>query len=465
MTSDKRKFDNFKSFPGKINEDTDTYEFPTLFTTDKFGNQRRWTVFVRLIKKSSKGSFKKVNWDLANEITIPIKSKYLDKDKTIPDGTIAEVWTESGIISDNNEITRSAPTYPAPTNIGQINYRDHFKQALVLARGKYLKKIDEGGAPANEYGKKLTKHAKYFPMLAKIYEDYVQKHKLKWPVFVQPKLDGVRCISYLNMHGKNIKSADISNVIMYTRKKKEYPNNKLNDNIRRELLPILVKNYVNGESVYLDGELYCHGMKLQDINHYVRKGDIDEPDDIIRYWIYDLFYPSQKIKFEDRATTLVSLSTHTHNLQHICFVETLQIKNQQELDAQYQTYITDGYEGMMIRPSDGLYATSAKGSAGLRSKNLLKRKEVFTDEYEVVDWTQGTAGKEIGAIIWVCQTPKGIRFNVTPNMSYPERYEIYKECKKSFTDTYANRMLTVEFRGKSTDDVPQHAKGIDFRDL
>jgi ATP-dependent DNA ligase len=146
------------------------------------------------------------------------------------------------------------------------------------------------------------------------------------------------------------------------------------------------------------------------------------------------------------------------------YTETLLIKNKKDLDDQYAKYIKNNYEGMMIRNRDGVYATSAKGSTGLRSKDLLKRKEVFSDEYEVVDWTQGSSGKEIGAIIWICQTKEGKRFNVTPNMDYQERYKIYKECQKNFANKYANRLLTIEYRGLTDDNKPQHAKGIDFRD-
>jgi ATP-dependent DNA ligase len=167
------------------------------------------------------------------------------------------------------------------------------------------------------------------------------------------------------------------------------------------------------------------------------------------------------MNFKERAKILNKIIPKSYVLQK---TETLEIKNQKELDKQYDKYIKDDYEGMMIRSSDGFYATSAKGSIGLRSKDLLKRKEVFSEEFEIVGWTQGTSGKEIGAIIWICQTKEGKWFNVTPNLDYEERYNIYNECKKKFEDKYSNRMLTIEYRGLSNDKIPQHAKCISFRD-
>ena len=495
MASDKRKFVNFKSFQGKINSDTDYYEFPKLFTENKSGNRREWAIYVRLIKKASKKSFRKVNWNLTQEDQVPIKPIYLNDEERIPEGLIAEVWTETGIVG--GELTRSAPTYPVEKNVGRANYRDSFKQALILARGKYLKKTDEGGtseearkarssrspsAVRSARSASATRSAsskspsgraaigdKYFPMLAKRYDEYIKKHKLDWPIYVQPKLDGMRCLAYLRTN----KNPSVDDVIIYTRKKKDYPHNEFNDAIRKELLPVLRDLYgkgsAAGESIYIDGELYNHYVKLQNINHYVRTEDLKEEvaaDKQIQYWIYDAFYPSAaktmafeaRVKLLDQIGKLVSKSAILH------ITETRLVKTEKELNVQYAKYIKDDYEGMMIRNRAGIYATSAKGATGLRSKDLLKKKEVFSDEYEVVGWTQGAAGKEIGAIIWICQTEAGKRFNVTPNMDYEERYRIYRECQKDFAGKYANRMLTVEYRGLSEDKVPQHAKGISFRD-
>jgi len=488
MSSDKRKFADYKSFPGRIHENT--YEFPTLFTTDKSGKCKVWTIYVRLIKKSSKKSFKNINWDLTSENQVPIKAEYLNDDCFVPNGIISEIWTEYGL-SGEDKITRSAPTYPNPKHTGTsgkpkpANYRDYFKQALVSARGIYLKKIDAGGVPESEYGKKsLVTNTKYFPMLAKKEKEYVRIHKLKWPLYVQPKLDGLRNLVYLTKSNK----PDISNVIMYTRRKKDYSYNDYNNNIRKELLPILVEyfgKYKENESIYLDGEIYNHNMKLQEINHYARMSATDKSSETnsaetsadeanadktnadeakIQYWIYDVFYPSQKLTFKERAAILDELNKKLSKAKYVKITETLLIKNSADLDEQYKKYIENNYEGMMIRSADGIYATSSKNS-NLRSSDLLKRKEVFTDEYEVVGWTQGTAGKEVGAIIWICQTPDGKRFNVTPNYDFSERYRIYKECQKHFDDKYANRLLTVEYRSKSEDGIPQHAKGIMFRDV
>lgn len=462
MSSSKRNFDDFTKFPGEIDETKSTYVFPTLLTKDKSNKTRFWTVHVRLIKKSSCKHFKTNGWNLLEEIQVPVVESYLTSE--LPKGTIAEMWTETQI--ENGALSRSAPTYPKDTNVGKSNHRDSFKQGLVLARTKYLKKQNDGGKIASEFGSTVKQsNVMYFPMLANNIKNF--KKTLEFPVFVQPKLDGTRCIVYLNAKATSAKATS-ANVIMYTRHKNEYPHNTSNDAIRKSVLDCLVElygKYESDESVYLDGELYNHNLKLQDINHYVRKGDLGNAESLIQYWIYDAFYPSQKQTFRERTNTLNEVARLIPQTKSaIVMTETLEVQDQKELDAQYKHYIKNGYEGMMIRNPNGMYKSGIQ-NVGLRTDFLLKRKEVFTDEYEVVDYTDGKAGKEIGAVIWVCQNKSKKRFNVTPNMKFVDRYKIYKECQKSFSNKYANRMLIVEYRGKSDDDIPQHAKGIAFRDV
>lgn len=105
-----------------------------------------------------------------------------------------------------------------------------------------------------------------------------------------------------------------------------------------------------------------------------------------------------------------------------------------------------------------------KKSEQLRSKELLKRKELFDGEFEVVGYTQGSKGKEVGAIVWICAIGEKT-FNVVPNITHAERYKIFKECEAKFDKKYKNRMITVEYRGVSNDGVPMQGKAIAFRDF
>ena len=69
------------------------------------------------------------------------------------------------------------------------------------------------------------------------------------------------------------------------------------------------------------------------------------------------------------------------------------------------------------------------------------------------------------ALVWICQTADKKPFKVVPNLTYEERYKLYKECETDFKIKYMNRLLSVEYRNLSIDQVPQHAKAIYFRDV
>jgi ATP-dependent DNA ligase len=483
MSSDKRDFTNFKDFPGEINLSTNNYEFPTLYVSSSTGKIRQWSIYIRLIKKSSKKAnlTKEQNWNLLEEDQVNIKSNYLNDNGNFPEGLLAQVWTESGQI--DGKISRCAPTYTDIKNKGKKNERHVFHQALVLARGKYLKKLQEGSLPIKEF-KELnsnndktkktvlsSKNIMYFPMLAKNFSDF--ENKINYPIYIQPKLDGLRCIIYLNPGKKDINNTNYTDVIMYTRQKKEYPHNSSNDNIRRALYPILHANYDvdEQESLYLDGEIYKHGKSLQDINSESRTSDIKykKSKGTDEYHLYDMFFPSYTDEpFSERIEFLKDLY---HNLTqnekiYIKLVPTHLVKTRKMNDEIYKKYISKGYEGIMIRNIGGPYAKSAiNKSSSIRSKNLLKRKEIFEEEFEIVGFTEGSMGKDVGAVIWICSTADGKTFHVTPNMSYDERYKIYKDCKKNFINKYQGRMLKVEFRGVSDDNKPQQAKGLIIRDI
>ena len=98
------------------------------------------------------------------------------------------------------------------------------------------------------------------PMLAKtfdieLYNSTKKAYKIPFPAYIQRKLDGIRCISYL----KN------DEVILESRTGSKFENfDILKDNLKQifELL---------GENVYLDGELYTKKIPFEDISGSVRK--------------------------------------------------------------------------------------------------------------------------------------------------------------------------------------------------
>jgi ATP-dependent DNA ligase len=475
MSADKRKMEDYKEFDGQINENTFNYEFPTLYVLSDKNQLRKWNIYVRLIKTSSKKPVKTKtqNWNLLLEDQVPIKKEYLENTFKLPDGLVAQIWTESGII--DMKISRYPPTYTTIKNKGKKNERSSFQQALITARGKYLKKKQEGfntnipnklenNGTKSKNKQNIITDKKYFPMLAKNYKDV---KIIEYPVYVQPKLDGLRCLVYLYKNPD--KHPSYKDIVLYTRQKKEYPENNITIEIKKSVFELLKNNYdkLNNESLYLDGELYKHGVSLQNLNSFTRNSDL-ESKETGEYHIYDIFYPSYTDEPFSYRTEFLKTQYNKYVSKDfkkvVKLVPTHYVKTKKESDNLYKCYLDKNYEGTMIRIPGGKYCKSnIKKSSSLRSKNLLKRKEVYDGEFEVINFTQGSKGKDIGACIWICITKDNLQFNVVPNLSYKERYDLYKDCLKNFVDKYKNRMLTIEYRSLTDDGIPSHARGILFR--
>jgi ATP-dependent DNA ligase len=490
----KRNFTNFDEFPGEV-VSSGIYEFPKLYSRDGNNRLRHWQIFVRLIKSGKDGSSKDgkdgsgkdnnsedcdskncINWEILKSDQVKIKKSYFKSD-SLPDEVIVQVWTETGL--SEGKTTRSIPSYFDKIAFeGQKNQRNPFQQALIHARSLYLKKEEKGGTK-NASGNKKTKNDMLFPMLATKDIKYIN-----YPAFAQPKLDGVRCIAFLkkpNAKASAGSSADaIASVCMYSRQKKEflaYPD------IKKVLYDYLNDLYsmasgdaknpmscIDGESIYLDGEIYKHGKKLQDISGESRNENSKSDNE---YHIYDCFYPSELDNtYESRKEQLDEIfniareNKDTEFLKKIKEVPTEIVKNSKEVSDLFKKYRKNKYEGVILRNIDGEYlADRNKTGTFLRSKDLVKVKEILTDEYEIVGFKDGDNGIDKGAIIWICKTADGHEFYATPKgITNKERKKLYEDCEENFDKKYKGKLMTIEYADLSKLGVPQQAKALIIRD-
>ena len=456
MASVRQNYDTFHDYPGSINEGTGEYEFPTLWYKDSRNNYRQWNIYIRLIKKKDYTYPNAIDWNVLKANQVKIKNNYFDMEVKISSSIIAEIWTESGI--DTGKITRNIPTYVTePIYKDQINERNVFQQALSQAAGLWQKQVDKGRTQTREVAA-TADNVMYFPQLAKSFKDG-EKH-IVYPAYIQPKLDGVRCIIYLKTKNSS------NSVIAYSRAKKIYPSaNDISEVLYKYLNELYDSN--TNQSIYLDGELYKHGKTLQQISgdsRNITKSNKNE------YHIYDCFYPKNlDLTFENREIIIRKLfDKMTEDEKKIIkYVPTITVANINTANQEYKKFIDMGYEGAMLRNKSGKYlADPNKTGTFLRSNDLVKMKPTFTDEFECIGFTEGKNGKDKGAIIWICVTESGFNFNVTPkDINYEERYKLFKECKKYFEEKYIHRQMTIEYQDLSDNGVPLRAKSLGFRDI
>ena len=217
------------------------------------------------------------------------------------------------------------------------------------------------------------------------------------PVFIQPKLDGVRCL--IQYEGGGICKA-------YSRTGKEWKNI---DHILMQLTEFFVKH----PHVILDGELYNHAFKddFESIISMVRKTKPTAEDRVIsaknvQFHCYDIV--DEKLPFKQRIdfinNSLMLLG------DSIYIVETRLTPDEHDAKLTHGINKANGYEGSIVRTNDS-YACK-------RSHNLRKFKDFSDAEATIVGYLDGK-GKRTGTLgKFIMMDDNGVEFGCPPGKGY-----------------------------------------------
>lgn len=352
------------------------------------------------------------------------------------------IQTLNGIV--NGKMVKHEQIINEGKNKHKKNETSIKEQALLEAQRKHLQKIKQGYAPKNDLlSNESTVTPKILkPMLATEYKS----NKIQFPVFVQPKLDGVRCMIHRNNN----------EIIFQSRMNTIYePLNHLLEDINHffsNMCPSFAKDII------LDGELYCHGMPFEKITGIVRRSKNEHPDKhMIQYHIYDCFYHNDKneIPYSDRYMILKSVFD-AHPFKNLILVETKLTKDEKELEHYHKIYTTMEipYEGIMIRSCQGPYKQQS------RSKDLQKYKKFLDEEFEIIGHHEGK-GSHKDTPIFECrlQDDPSKTFHVMLQGTISYR----KNMMKNIT-SYYGKFLTVKYQEKSVNGIPRFPVGIEIRD-
>ena len=333
----------------------------------------------------------------------------------------ADICTRYGQIGGKMQDARTTAT---PKNVGRANATTAEEQAILEAKAKHKKRLDGKYSLTIEDAKKEV----FLPMLAGDFEK--RKDKVTYPVDVQPKLDGVRCIAYWD--GDNVK--------LMSRGGKFW---ECCQHIIDELEQVLPKGTV------LDGELYIHGSTFQEITKLVKKQRPESVD--VEFHIYDIPKVNNEDAGEWKDRRLLLENLHLHISNHLIITPTETADNEQEVYQLQSKYLEEGYEGAIVREADGEYRF------GYRSRSLLKVKNFTDEEYKIVGYTTGV-GRFEGSVVWICETWNGEEFKVVPQGTMEERQEAYQNADEKIGD-----MLKVKFFELTDDGIPRFPVGLGIR--
>lgn len=243
--------------------------------------------------------------------------------------------------------------------------------------------------------------------------------------FVQPKLDGHRCL-ITNHDGA---------IVAYSRKGK----------------PITTINHILQDLTWIpegwtiDGELYIHGVKLQTISSLIKREQPRSQE--LRYHWYD--YMSHK-PFESRIAAMWQV-VDQFNMKSVDLVETTPVADMHSVFTLFRKYRAAGYEGAMLRH------TLAGYESGTRSYQLLKVKERHDCEVEVQSAVPARDGSAVLRVKYVGEAGatlprQGVEFDILAPGTVPEKQEVLVNFRQ-----YHKRKLQIEYAMLTDDGIPFHA--------
>lgn len=303
------------------------------------------------------------------------------------------------------------------------------KKIITKANALFKKKKEEGFFEEEKNSKKekkiQTKQHVIRPMGAHKLDDFHQR--LHYPVCVQRKLDGYRCLAH---YQKNIKSIEL-----LSRNMKPFSHLP---HIRKELEKI---KELKEKNLYLDGELYSHDLKLHNIGSIVRKQYVNQENiermKEVSYYIFDIFdVDNMNVTFKERYEYLKKNIFDKYDFQYIKFVKCEEAKNYEEVLKENDLYLSEGYEGVIVRNWDGLYQWNKK------SYDVLRTKEFKKGVFKIVEAKAGEGGQS-GAIVFSveCLKDSKLKFWVMPVGTIEERKKMMKKYKKNPKDFIGKEVL------------------------
>ena len=262
------------------------------------------------------------------------------------------------------------------------------------------------------------------PMLAYPVSDKPINYEDK--VFMQPKLDGVRCV--IQYDGE---------VKAYSRTGKEWKNI---EHILFNLKPWFILN----PNVILDGELYNHDLRddFETIISLVRRqkpDDIDmlESADLVQFHCYDIIDETKT--FEERNEFIKQAVPRNHCVHHVSTTRCISDNDAKEI---HKVNLDCGFEGSILRTND-VYKCG-------RSWYLRKFKDFHDDEAMILDWVEGK-GKRVGTIgKFMAQDSEGNVFGMPVMDKFEYLQNNFEEMKtwvgKLATFTYFDRTKANSYR-------------------
>lgn len=382
-------------------------------------------------------------------------------------------------------ITNKHPSVKPPTlvtegkNLGRLNRTSVFHQALIAAYSDYKKLVLNPNRQFahdsphlrdrknNSATKELAAMRERVPPMLVCADDPERWFSEHRHVMIQPKLDGTRLMAR-HIGGR---------LVAYSRKGKDVaPNNFFGE------LEQLTALY---PEVYFDGEIYAHGLSLQQIAGTSKNlGKGNQEQSIVNFEIYDLYDPARpEWPYAERYNRYCQIAGEVaaRQFKHVRFLRGRKPTAWLEVKSAFDEAIALGYEGLVLKDLAAPYDPSFND---YHSSWCCKYKKAYTAEFKCVGWARGE-GKQLNMVsTWTMrivaassvgrpeldarlQGARGHTFRCNLKATDEARrawFEEFSAKPKAFDTHYMGLMATIEFFDLSDGGIPIQPYWIAFRD-
>lgn len=316
-------------------------------------------------------------------------------------------------------------------NIGKKNETTPMQQAQLEAKARWKKQLKKGYVESIEAAQSGAVSEEIQGgvdvMLAKTYSK--DGHKIVYPAYISPKLDGLRCVA--------IVKDGVCTLWSRTR--------KLITSMPQIVSALEKLNY----NAIFDGEIYAntHSNNFEEIVSLVRQKSPDQNCNKMQYHIFDMV---NNLPYSQRLQELKTIVSNLKS-QYVIAVESNLVHNEEEALEYFDKFLEQKFEGAMIRNKDSCYT-------GKRSSDLQKIKEFEDDEFEIIGIEEGR-GKLAGHVgAFVCITKEGLTFKA-------KMMGATRRLKDYFDDytLWKGKLLTVKYQALTSYGIPRFPVGKSVR--
>jgi DNA ligase-1 len=347
---------------------------------------------------------------------------------------IAQIHTAYGQVDGKEQYT--IDDISKGKNVGKKNETTPHQQAEAEAQAKWEKQLKKGYVQTVEDAKDGSVDSVIeggvVPMLAQKFSEHA--HKITYPCYTQPKLDGIRCIAII----------DDGAVTLWSRTRKPI---RSCPHIVQELEALF-----EGKTLTLDGELYNHEYKsnFEKIVSLVRQEKPDPEHYLVQYHIYDMV---AEATFGVRSETLQKWLEDLDESSSLKVVQTSIVSNEDNVMYWFDLFKKMGYEGSMLRNGASKYVNK-------RSYDLQKVKEFDDAEFDIIGIEEGR-GKLQGHVGAFRCRGKGDSIFLAKMSGDTDRLRDYFQNHK----LWQGKKLTVQYQGLTgKEKVPRFPVGLRIRE-